>query len=136
MERKVLLDSHDIGLELLERDGGCLYDTAVLLDHAGEIALHYRRIQPQWHGRHADPAVYRQGSELPVAQTPFGVLVFLLCGDLFDDEITARVRELAPDSCYSPSRAISAMAVSTRCAGTVRRSGNTLHAFRGAAARR
>jgi N-carbamoylputrescine amidase len=87
---------------LLEREGQCLYDSAVLLGPDGAIHLHYRRIQPQWHGRDADPAVYRQGEAIAVAATPLGRLAVLLCGDLFDDAIVARVRDAQPDVLLFP----------------------------------
>jgi len=86
-----------VAFGLLERVGNCLYDSAVLLGPSGEVLLHYRRIQPQWHGRHADPSVYRQGDQLPVCRTPLGSFGFLICGDLFDDEIVARFRALGVD---------------------------------------
>lgn len=86
-----------LGIGLLERSGSCLYDTALLFKPDGEIGLHYRRIQPQWHGRDADPAVYRQGSTLKAIETPWGRVGFLICGDLFDDEIVQRARALRLD---------------------------------------
>ncbi len=91
-----------IGLGLLERDGKKLYDTAVLLSAAGEIALKYRRIHPGWHGPHASPAVYGHGDTVPVTATPWGSVAFLICGDLFDDAILRRVRTLAPDLLLYP----------------------------------
>lgn len=86
-----------VALGLLEREGDRLYHSAVLLDPRGGIALRYRRIQPQWHGRAADPFVYRQGSDVAVCGTPLGSFCFLICGDLFDDAIVARVRQQGPD---------------------------------------
>lgn len=82
---------------LLERDDEALYDTAVLIAPDGAIKLKYRRIQPQWHGRHADTRIYCQGTEVTKAVTPWGTMAFLICGDLFDDAIIARVRDLQPD---------------------------------------
>jgi len=82
---------------LLERVHARIYDSAVLLQADGAVGLVYRRIQPQWHGPQADPAVYCQGTDLPVAQTPFGRAAFLLCGDLFDDDLVARFRDLDVD---------------------------------------
>ncbi len=87
---------------LLEREGQCLYDSAVISDPGGEIILHYRRIQPQWHGRDADPAVYRQGEKVTVVCTPLGKLSVLICGDLFDDDICGRVKRLEPDYLLFP----------------------------------
>ena len=87
---------------LLEREGGCLYDSAVLFDPAGSMVFRYRRIQPQWHGRGADRRVYRQGDRIEVAETPWGRVSCLLCGDLFDDTIVARLREVRPDLLLFP----------------------------------
>jgi predicted amidohydrolase len=91
-----------LGLGMLELEGNRLYDSAILLGADGSIALKYRRNQSQWHGREADPAVYCQGSEIGLAQTPFGSLAFLLCGDLFDDGILRRLRGLGPDRLLFP----------------------------------
>jgi len=91
-----------VGLGILEREGDCLFDSAVLLDPVGRIVLHHRRMQPQWHGREADPKVYRQGEEMAAAETPVGKALFLICGDLFDDGIVGRARELKPDVVLFP----------------------------------
>jgi N-carbamoylputrescine amidase len=87
---------------LLERDEERLFDTAVLLDERGEVALRYRRITPGWHGRLAVPSVYGQGYDLPVAETSIGRVACLLCGDLFDDDLADRVRDVAPDWLLHP----------------------------------
>jgi predicted amidohydrolase len=90
---------HDLWLAigLLELDGDRLFDSAVLLGPDGQIALKYRRNQPQWHGKDADPMVYCQGSEVPKADTPLGRFTILICGDLFDDAIVQKARSLQPD---------------------------------------
>lgn len=82
---------------ILERDGDRLYDSAVLLSPDGKLALKHRRITDQWHGRTADPHVYRQGTELSSVTTSLGIFAFLICGDLFDDELIRRVQDLRPD---------------------------------------
>ncbi len=86
-----------VALGLLEREGDRLYDSAVLLAPGGSILLHYRRNHPGWHGPRADPEVYRQGREVPAVDTPLGRMAFLICGDLFDDDLTDRVRALEAD---------------------------------------
>jgi predicted amidohydrolase len=91
-----------IAFGLLEREGRRLYDSAVLVGPDGHIALHYRRIQPQWHGRKADPEVYCQGSRTAAAATALGAVAFLVCGDLFDDTIVGRVASLTPDYVLVP----------------------------------
>jgi len=87
---------------ILEREGNCLYDSAVLVRPDGELALRYRRISPKWHGRKADGAVYREGGDISFASTPYGRLVILICGDLFDDEVIERTRRLRPDYLLVP----------------------------------
>ena len=86
-----------LAIGVLEYDRGRIYDSAVLISSNGEIALKYRRIQSQWHGENADSSIYCQGKEVTKVETPFGTFAFLLCGDLFDDEISNRVRILKPD---------------------------------------
>lgn len=80
-----------IGLGLFEREGNRLYDTAVLLNPDGEVALKYRRIHPGWHAPNADPSAYGEGDAVPLVATPFGTMAFLICGDLFHDDILALV---------------------------------------------
>ncbi len=82
---------------VLEREDDRLYDTALLIASDGQIHLKYRRIQPHWHGRTADPLVYGQGEQIPVTETPFGRIACLICGDLFDDSVVSRVYTIKPD---------------------------------------
>ncbi|HBK59375.1 MAG TPA: carbon-nitrogen hydrolase family protein [Firmicutes bacterium] len=91
-----------VGFGLFERDGDCLYDSAVLIAPDGSVALKYRRNQPQWHDTAADSAIYRQGTSIEIARTPFGSVGFLICGDLFDDALVARFRALRPDLLLFP----------------------------------
>jgi predicted amidohydrolase len=92
-----------LAIGLLEREGGRLYDTAVLFAPAGEIALKQRRIHPGWHGRDADLNVYCPGTELSTALTPLGTFALSLCAsDLFDTKLIRRVRDLRPDWLLAP----------------------------------
>lgn len=91
-----------IATGILERERDCLYDAAVLLGPDGEIVLRYRRIHPGWHGVRADLRTYREGNELHAASTQLGSMLFLICGDLFDDAIVARAAALAPDYLLFP----------------------------------
>lgn len=86
-----------LGIGLLEREGERLFDSAVLFNPKGEIILNYRRIDPHWHGKNADPSIYCQGKELLKAETPFGTFTFLICGDLFNEGLVPRARTLRPD---------------------------------------
>jgi len=86
-----------LAIGIIEREDHTLYDSAVLLAPCGKTGLKYRRIQPQWHGSSADPSVYRQGTELSKVETSLGSFTFLICGDLWDDELVQRSRDLQPD---------------------------------------
>lgn len=91
-----------IGVGVFERDDPALYDSAVLVDADGRICLKYRRMQPNWRTRRADPDIYRLGDGVTAVETPFGRVAFLLCGDLFDDGIVDRLRALQPDLLLFP----------------------------------
>jgi N-carbamoylputrescine amidase len=91
-----------IALGLLERAGSRLYDTALLITPSGRIRLKYRRISAGWHGAKASTNVYGRGRALSAARTPFGSVVFLVCGDLFDAQLIERVRKLRPDLVLVP----------------------------------
>jgi predicted amidohydrolase len=45
----------------------------------------------------ASPDVYRQGTGVSAVATPWGKLTFLICGDLFDENVAAQARRLSPD---------------------------------------
>jgi predicted amidohydrolase len=91
-----------LGFGLLERDGEALFDTALLLSPSGEVRLKHRRAQAQWHGPNADPAIYRQGADLEKAETDFGSVLFLICGELSDEALRRRARDMRPDWVLHP----------------------------------
>ncbi len=91
-----------VGIGFLEREDGVLYDSAILVSSEGEPVLHYRRISPGWHGPRADPRIYRQGQRLSLADTPWGPMGVLICGDLFDDTLIQAMRALAPRWVWVP----------------------------------
>jgi len=68
---------------LVERRGERLYNAAVLLSPAGEILLHYRKINE------LDIALdlYSVGDKLGVARTELGVLGLNICADNFGDSL-------------------------------------------------
>ena len=86
-----------LAVGLLERAGSRLYDTAVLFSPDDTAPHVYRRITPGWHGKRASPQVYAAGLEVETVRTPLGAFGFLVCGDLFDDGLVAKMKALAPD---------------------------------------
>jgi predicted amidohydrolase len=91
-----------LAIGILERDNDKLYDSAVLLTPTGEIGLKYRRISPRWYGPNVDLNVYGTGTDITKIDTPLGSFSFMICGDLWDDELVNRIRLLKPDWILNP----------------------------------
>ena len=87
---------------LLEKAQGKIYDSYVLYDPEGNLALHYRRIDPHWRNPGDDPSVYCVGEDIPVIDTPFGRVGSLICGDMWDDAILERLKGQSPDYLLYP----------------------------------
>ena len=64
---------------LVEKEGGSLFNAAVLINPQGEIVLHHRKINE------LDIAqdLYGSGNCLGVARTPFGTFGLMICADAF-----------------------------------------------------
>lgn len=91
-----------VAVGLLERDNGSIYDCAVLFSAQGLMLMKYRRMQSQWHGKSADPLVYREGTCIERAETEGMSFSFLICGDLFDDGIVSLAKREGPDYVLLP----------------------------------
>lgn len=66
---------------LIERDGGSLYNTSVLLDRSGTVAATYRKIHLFGYGSR-ERALLARGAEVVVADTELGRLGLATCYDL------------------------------------------------------
>ncbi|MCL2170643.1 MAG: carbon-nitrogen hydrolase family protein [Defluviitaleaceae bacterium] len=73
-----------VALGFIEIDNNCLYDTAILIDNFGAIQLHQRRLSRGWCDDNADKTKYGYGGEFLTADTIFGKIGFMICGDLFN----------------------------------------------------
>ena len=89
--------SMGVGFGFLEKEGNLIYDSFLLLGPDGENALHYRRISPGWLTSNADPNFYRCGENPGIAQTPWGKIAVLICGDLFVDGLVDSIAAQKPD---------------------------------------
>ncbi len=87
---------------LLERDGKRIFDSAVLYNPEGKLILHYRRNDPGWHLPEDNPSVYCEGTQVPVVDSPIGRLAFLICGDLWNDEVLNKLKVMNPDYLLYP----------------------------------
>jgi len=110
-----------LALGILERECQRLYDSAVLFTPDGEIGLKYRRITPEWHGRTADSRIYGQRTDISNVKTLLGAFAFLICGDLFDDELIQRVRDYTAIGYFFHSPDILTMGRATKNGGIERR---------------
>jgi len=86
-----------VGIGLLEICENKFFDSAILFDKKGEISLKYQRITAGWHAKNADKNVYQEGVDIPILNTSFGTIAFLLCGDLFDEVIINRIKNMQID---------------------------------------
>lgn len=64
---------------LTERDGGAVYNAAVLLSPRGELLLHHRKLNELDIGHD----LYAQGDRLGVARTPLATFGLMICADGF-----------------------------------------------------
>jgi len=85
------------GAGLIEREENKIFDSAVLFNPSGELILHYRRNDQAWHSPDDDPSIYCEGNQIPVADSPIGKLAFLICGDLWNDEIVRKLNAKKPN---------------------------------------
>ena len=64
---------------LVERSGGVCYNAAVLLNPAGEVLVHHRKLNEL----EIAHDLYGPGDRLGVARTPLGTLGVMICADAF-----------------------------------------------------
>lgn len=91
----------NIAIGILERDIDKLYDTALFINRKGEIDLKYRRITDGWRDARQD-SIYKEGNEIGVLNSEFGKICFLICGDLFDEELVNEVKNMKVDYLIFP----------------------------------
>lgn len=70
------------------------YNSAVLVSPEGDIILKHRK----WE----EPILFCRGSDVGAADTPFGRVALIVCGDLFNEDTRERVRELSVDYLIVP----------------------------------
>lgn len=90
-----------IAVGFVERDGDKLFNSAVLIDPAGEIAIHHRKINELDFARE----LYSTGDSVSTADTPFGKIGLMICADALSesDRVAERLVELGAEVILSPS---------------------------------
>lgn len=80
-----------VGIGFIENYVGRLYDSYMIIDKYGETILHYRRISEGWKPDKHDKMLYCSGTDVVIADTEWGKISVLLCGDLFQEDIRKRL---------------------------------------------
>ncbi len=70
---------------MLEKTDKGVYDSAVLINKAGEIVLLHRKLVEQ--------PPFLNGDQVKTVETEFGCFSILLCGDLFHDDVKAKIEK-------------------------------------------
>jgi len=90
-----------IAIGLDEKDGGRLYDSAILMDQTGRLLWKHRKLNvlPEL----MEPP-YSTGTsdEIGVVETEFGRIGVIICADTFVDEFAQKVASLKPDLMLVP----------------------------------
>jgi predicted amidohydrolase len=90
-----------ISIGMDEKDGGKLYDSAILVDKTGKILWKHRKLNVL--AKLMNPP-YSEGKpeDIGVAETEFGRIGLVICADTFEAAIAARIEQLAPDLMLVP----------------------------------
>ena len=90
-----------ISIGLDEKDGDRLYDSAILVDRAGNLLSKHRKLNVL--AELMDPP-YAEGlpEDIGVVDTEYGRIGTLICADTFVDSYTERIAKLKPDLMLIP----------------------------------
>ncbi len=80
----------------IEKDGDTLYSSQLTIDKKGDIVNNFRRVTVGWKTRSAD-GHYLEGAEFPLFTLEDKRFSIGLCGDFWEDENCAAVRNLGAD---------------------------------------
>src|SRR4030042_1726354 len=84
---------------LAEKQGGNLYDSALLIDNKGNILLKHRKINLLTELMNPP---YTPGNNVDIIETEFGKMGLLICADTHDNKILKRMAALKPDLLLVP----------------------------------
>lgn len=84
---------------IVETAGDKLYDTAILVDKTGRLVMKHRKNNIVCY---RDGCNYTPGTNVSVAETPWGRLGVLICADTFDENVVGKMAALQPDILIVP----------------------------------
>ena len=97
---KLAADCHiHLCVGLAEKDGGRLYDSAILMDSGGRILLKHRKMNLL---TELMTPPYTPGEDLHAVETEFGKIGLLICADTHENHILQRMAALGPDLLLVP----------------------------------
>jgi len=90
-----------IAIGLDEKDGGRLYDSAILMDNTGKVLWKHRKLNvlPEVM---EPPYSIGNRDDIGVVETEFGRIGVIICADTFVDEYAQKVAGLKPDLMLVP----------------------------------
>jgi predicted amidohydrolase len=90
-----------ISIGLDEKDGGRLYDSAILVDRTGRLVWKHRKLNvlPELM---TPPYATGKPEGIGVVDTAFGRIGLLICADTFVDDYAGRIARLKPDLMLIP----------------------------------
>ena len=91
-----------LSLGFFERENEHIYDSVVCISPLGTVIGHYRRQSPGWHGKNADKGIYCEGNKVSTFSIENCSYSYLVCGDLFEDDLIAAVKESNPSIVIVP----------------------------------
>jgi len=92
----------NVAIGLFERENESLYDSAIFINRDGEIGMNYRRITAGWHDPEVKDSIYKEGTDIKIYNSDIGKVCFLICGDLFDEALANKVKDLDVDFLLFP----------------------------------
>ena len=92
-----------VSLGFLEKDDEKIFDSVLCIDKKGSIKAHYRRISSGWHGRNADKSIYNEGKAIVEFYIGLKKYSYLLCGDLFEENLIKDIKEKKVDIVIVPT---------------------------------
>jgi len=91
-----------IGLGFYEKANQKIYNTYIIIDDDGDIVLKYQRISPGWKVKDANKDLYLDGNEYKIIDLGNSKCLIAICGDLWTDGYTDRIKEMKFDTIIWP----------------------------------
>lgn len=85
-----------ISFGYFEKDGNYLYSSQMTINKNGEIIDVFRRVSPGWKEHYAS-SFYKEGNNFHLFRYNGLSISVGLCGDMWDNENTNKMKKLAPD---------------------------------------